>query len=379
MKTFKSILLVVFFVLIWSFVQAKDVYVFWWVGCPYCEKQKESLNQLQTEYDFDIKSLEVYNSKKNAKLMQDFAKAYNTSFNWVPVTLIGEDYVIGYNKAKTKNLLEQRLSEKEYQDPYKILLKQQENNQENNKTKKNVTKEFFWYKINMKNVGWISFGIMLWVIDWINPCVLGVLVFLLTYLVSIWSRKKLLIAWVIFTATTFLFYFLAMLLIHHALFSVTAIMPYISSVKIGIWVLWVLLWLLAIKDYLWYDWGPSLWIPKKFKPIIMYIAQKWTYVSAFVLALFASLVELPCTIWIPLMYVGALGEKANIILALLLYNLFYVIPVLLVILAIYIWFGKIKSWEKEVWIAKEENRRWMKLLAGVVLFVLWIVFILWII
>ncbi len=242
-----------------------------------------------------------------------------------------------------------------------------------------VVTEIFGYEIKMEEVGWILFGVILGLADWINPCVLWVLVFLLTYLVSIGSSKKLLIAGMIFAATTFVFYFTVMLILHYTIFSITPYMGYIGYVKTWIGIFWIILGLLAIKDFLGYKWGPSLAIPEKAKPTIQYIARKWTYASAFVLALFASFVELPCTIWIPLMYISAIWPDINVFSAIFLYNIFYIIPVALIILSVYIWYSKIKSGEKEIAITKESNRKWMKLLSWIILILIGLMFVFWVI
>lgn len=93
---------------------------------------------------------------------------------------------------------------------------------------------------------------------------------------------------------------------------------------------------MELKDIFWYGKGISLAIPKKAKPMLEYITVRGTYMSAFVLAILSSLVELPCTIGIPLAYVGAIGEQANVLPALLVYNLFFILPLIIIIGGIYV-------------------------------------------
>ncbi len=380
MKRFKFLtFFLFFFVFSINYASSNEIDIHYFCSedmCNDCIWQQATLEKLQKDYDFNVKKHHPFYEDDSQQLFNQFEKAYNGNFKATPITIIWKDYVIWDNKVKTKELIQKYSQTEDYPDPYEIVKEQKDKEIEYWRWSK---KEIFGRSIEMENIGRVAFGMILWFVDGINPCVLGVLVFLLTYLISIWSKKRLLIAWTIFVATTFLFYFFAMLLIHHTLFNVTYIAPYINYIKIGIWVLWVILWMLSIKDFLWYKWWPSLAIPKKVKPTIIYIAQKWTYLSAFVLAFFASLVELPCTIWIPLMYISAVWEHTNIIWAILLYNWFYVIPVLIVILSIYFSFDKIKAWQKEVEITKEEKRKWMKLLSWIVLIIIWLLFILWII
>jgi cytochrome c biogenesis protein CcdA len=89
-----------------------------------------------------------------------------------------------------------------------------------------------------------------------------------------------------------------------------------------------LLGLLEIKDFFRYGKGVSLAIPQRAKPTLEYITKKGTYMSAFILAVLSTLVELPCTIGIPLAYVGAVGAEVNIFAALGIYNFFFILPLL---------------------------------------------------
>jgi len=345
-----------------------QIVFFHWETCPYCKLQFEYLKELQKDYDFEILEYEVYYNEDNQKLFQDYAKKYNTQFSWVPVTIINDNIVNWFDKEHTLKLLKE-CPEIQAQENC------EENHEEDCDCDQDVKTSIFWYEINLKQTWWLLFGIILWLIDWINPCVLWVLVFLLTYLISIWNKKKLLITWVIFSLTTFAFYFTVMLLLHKAMFDTMVVLPYLKSIQIWIWVLWIFMWIMAIKDFLWFKWGVSFWIPKSLKPTIIYIAEKWTYASAFVLAFFASIVELPCTIWIPMMYIWAIWKEVAIIPALLLYNSFYIVPVLLVIVSIYLWFDLFKSWKKEISVTSDNNRKLMKLLSWITLIWIWIWFI----
>jgi thiol-disulfide isomerase/thioredoxin len=75
------------------------VYFFWGEGCPYCEREKPFLEELDREHeDLEVKMYEVYNSRENQKIYQNLAEKYGVSARGVPGTFIGDEYWSGYNK-----------------------------------------------------------------------------------------------------------------------------------------------------------------------------------------------------------------------------------------------------------------------------------------
>ena len=140
-----------------------------------------------------------------------------------------------------------------------------------------------------------------------------------------------------------------------------------SPISLIIWIILITLWLIEIKDFFRYGKWVSLAIPKWAKPILEYITKKWTYMSAFILAVASTFVELPCTIWIPLGYVKAVGWEMNIFQALGVYNFFFVLPLIFIVVWFYFWMSAFKlteSWKKM-----------MRLVAWVILITLWIIFL----
>ena len=345
-KILIRIVAIFLFIISFNFVRAEDkisVYVFYGKTCPHCEREIEYLESIQSKYNFDIKKYEVYYDRNNQQLMKTFEKAYDANFTGVPVVIIGKDYFLGEDIEKTDELLNKYSQENGgYVDAYQYVLDQERSGnikQENN----NQTVKIFNKEIKLESVGPIVFGVLLGLTDGINPCMFGVLVFLLTYLVSIGSKKRVLKSGLIFAVTVFVFYFIIMYLMHKLIFSTTALLPYISTIKIVIGLIALVMGIIEIKDFFFYGKGISLKIPKVFKPILEKITKRGTYFSAFLLAVLSSLVELPCTIGIPLAYVGAVSDKMNIFIALLIYNIFFIIPVLIIVFSIYLSF-KIQRW-----------------------------------
>ena len=429
MKKILSLLLGIFFFSNFSFAQEiPELILFYWETCPHCKNVEAYFEEVKDEYDFNVVWYEVFFHEENQKVMQLYEKKLWTQFSWVPVVIMWNDFVEWERYDLLDALFEKHALKKSESD--NTWDTQSEKPKENNSSSQsggkintsletiidvtplendnwsweqslswenqvsdetlswedteksnlsgsdNQTVSFLWKDISLKSVGPVVFWIILWFADGINPCMFWVLIFLLTYLVSVGSKKKVLYSGLIFVITTFFLYYGIMYLMHNFLFSTTALLPYIAYIKYAIWIIAIILWLIEIKDF-WFYWeGISLKIPSSMKPTLEYITKKWTYMSAFVLAVLSTFVELPCTIGIPLAYIWAVSDNINIFFALFIYNLFFIIPLLIIVFWIYWWLSAFKADENwEMAINKVSSKKIMRLLAGLILIVLWCLFL----
>ena len=390
--------------------------LFYGATCPHCKAEEWYLDSLKEIYHFEVVWYEVYYSEGNREKMKEYGEKFWTEFNGVPVVIMWDDYFVGASYDKTVALLEKyshKIGDNSCQpeedevnqntnpivectgddqnqntSPIVETNTWDENSEINtwdtesetwdvieNEGDEDQTTTLFWKEISLDKTGPILFWIALWFADWINPCMFWVLIFLLTYLVSVGSRKKVLYSGLIFAATTFVLYSAIMYGMHKLLFNTDFFLKYISTVKYVIWILAIILWLIEIKDFFRYGKWVSLAIPKWAKPTLEYITKKWTYMSAFVLAVLSTFVELPCTIWIPLAYVWAVGTKINIFAALWIYNFFFILPLIIIILGIYYWISAFKTEDGDLAINKVSNKKIMRLVAGIILITLWVLFL----
>ena len=409
----KLLSIIWFFLFFCGFAFAKDVpqlILFYWETCPHCKNEEWYIEELKSEYEFDVVWYEVFFNKDNLKVLEVYSKKFWKDFTWVPIVIMWDDYLEWEDYNWTKELLEKYAEKKSEfdiktdtnpdtkttrpelaQTTWDVKIDVTELGNENDSwtwteastwdetmtqfSWDNQSVEFLGKEISMKTVWPIVFWIILWFVDGINPCMFWVLIFLLTYLVSVGSRKKVLYSGLIFVVTTFVLYFGIMYLMHNLLFSTMALLPYIAYIKYTIWWIAIILWLIEIKDYFFYGKWISLKIPSSIKPTLEYITKKWTYMSAFVLAVLSTFVELPCTIWIPLAYVWAVADNVNIFLALWIYNFFFIVPLLIIVFWIYYWLSAFKSDENgQMAINDVSSKKIMRLIAGIVLIVLWCLF-----
>ncbi len=206
------------------------------------------------------------------------------------------------------------------------------------------------------------------IIDSINPCAFGVLIFLLAYLIkNFHSRKLVLIHGLTYISAVFITYLIAGLLL----------LPVISQLgKISMWayvgigIILIIFGLLEIKDFFFYGKGPSLGISssagRRIEMITRHITGKLS--TSFFLGVFVALVELPCT---GAVYLGVLalvsltGLTINNFLLLVIYNLLFVLPLVVILLLIYRG-GQTEKFEE--W--REKYRGYMRLAIGLLLIVL---------
>jgi len=199
------------------------------------------------------------------------------------------------------------------------------------------------------------------VIDSINPCAIAVLVFLILYLINIKDRKKMLTIGLVYIGVVFLVYLAAGL----------GLLSFIKSIHVTRFfyyftaILAVGLGLINLKDFFSEGKGFSLAIPESKKPLINKYIMKATMPAAIVLGVLVALFELPCTGGVYLVILSLLADKNTWIQAffyLVVYNLIFVLPLLVILLGVY--FGmppeKVEKWRRE-------NRKWMRLAIAAVL------------
>ena len=324
----------------------KNVYFFWSIGCPHCENVKNSgvLEEVGKLQNVNIYQLEVSNNQTNRDKYTQFADELEIDpyQRGVPFAVIecekGYSFFIG-DTPIIKNLKESLTSCK----PMKEIDSSRVSSDNPN--------------ANKITLGTIIIAAL---IDSINPCAFGVLIFLLATMLSTATPKRALKYGLIYILVIFIVYFSAGLGIMKILNEFTGILNYVFIIA-GILVF--IGGLIEIKDFFWYGKGVSLRIPVRMKPLLERLTQKGTLPVVILLGFIVALVELPCTGGIYLAILSLMNiNKSFGIQYLLLYNLIYVLP--LIIMVIIAYYGtkteKIQSWV-------EGNKRWMRLAAGIVM------------
>lgn len=209
--------------------------------------------------------------------------------------------------------------------------------------------------------------------DSINPCVFGVLIFLLAFMTKVFKSKiRMLIGGLIYALAVYITYFLLGLGIFTIAFTAGFAIPFYWFAAIVA----IIAGLIEIKDFFWYGKGFSLQIfpggAKRIKHYTKYLEKYESkhpvmgLVVIFGLGVFVPFVELPCTGAPYLAILGMIssGDIGSAIPLLLLYNLIFILPLFVIIGLMY--FGKGKS--LEAW--RKEHRGLMRLSIGLLLIAL---------
>jgi cytochrome c biogenesis protein CcdA len=196
-------------------------------------------------------------------------------------------------------------------------------------------------------------------LDSINPCAIAVMVFLLTYLVSIGAKRRMLKVGSVYIGMVFLTYFLSGLGLLTVVqqFSLGGIVYLVAAV------IAIVVGAINLKDFFWYGKGFTLEIPKSRRPTIQKYIQRATLPATIMLGFLVSIYELPCTGGVYIAILGLLANTVTRLVAipiLLLYNFFFVLPLIVILLIVYRGASaeRIQDW-------KEDKKKYMKLFSGI--------------
>ena len=199
--------------------------------------------------------------------------------------------------------------------------------------------------------------------DSINPCAFAVLIFLLLYITTLGAAKRALKIGIVYIITVFIVYFLAGLGLLRAIqfIGATRYVFYAAafiSIAAGA---------INVKDFFWYGKGITLAIPESKKGTIEKYVQKASLPAAIILGILVSMFELPCTggVYLAILSLIARNAYAMAVPYLLLYNIIFVLPLIIILLAVSFGFSAEKA-EK----LRLEKRKWLRLVIGIAMIAL---------
>lgn len=325
------------------------VYYFFGAGCQACAALRPFMEDLagQKVNQVELKSFEVFYSEENRALFDDFNRRYEVEKVGVPAVFIGDTYLGGAEVIK-ENLAGK--IDYFYEHKTQCPLDYNRIQGETEQTKK--------LKLTIAAI------IVGAAADSINPCAFAVLIFLLVYLLTVKDKRRMFQVGLVYIAVVFMVYFISGL-------GILQLARYLTLTR---WIIWIaasisiITGLINIKDFFWYGKGISLQIPESKKHLIEKYVKKATIPAAVVLGFLVSAFELPCTGGVYLAILGILAQDANRLLAvvyLFIYNLIFVLPLLLILLLIYKGLDpeKINSW-------RLTKRKWLRLSLGLVMLLL---------
>ena len=341
-------------------VYKTNLVYFYSLTCPHCKNIRPYLDKWEKQYKDEITVIryEVTGSQKNRNLYFNFVDAYSIpeSEAGYPLVYIGNDYFLGDQPIISG--LEAKI-------------------QACQKTPCLLKNDLDQQVGGLKGVGIsarsrVTLGLVLGagLIDSINPCAIGVLLFLIGFIVAIrGTKKRMLLIGFVYIFAVFLSYFLAGLGLLKII-SVFDIATYIRWIAAGILIIGGIV---SLKGIFGQENESFLKIPDRAKPTIERFLKKATIPAVFMAGFLVSAFELPCTGQV---YLGILSiianqqQKLSGYLYLLLYNLVFVLPLIIILIMAALGLN-IQRMEK----IRLEKRKWVRLILALLMIglALWLI------
>lgn len=352
------------------------VFLFWGHGCPHCEKEKKFLKKLEQKYSFvEVKNYEIWENKANQSFLESLSKDLNIKSISVPITIIQNKHtVMGFLDEDSTGKRIEKLILKEYYKIAKELPPPQDNLNAAASIPEIVSLPVIG-EINIKELSLPLITIILGALDGFNPCAMWVLVMLLSFLIAIRDRKKLIILGGIFILASGFVYFLFMV----AWLNLILFIGYMFIVKIIIGSIAILGGGYYLKEYFTNKDGSCRVTGSKQKAQIAsklsyYLENKGFWISALaiiVLAFLVNLIELICSAGIPAVYTQILAMTPLSSLAYYLYILLYIFVFLLESIIVFI----IAVFSLKLTNVTAKISRYTHLIGGIVLLIIGILLI----
>lgn len=382
----RTILAIALLLLIGAVVQAQGqdgaadgpvIYLFWGDGCPHCAREKEYLKDLLRHYpDVTLREFEVWYSTENQQLLKTFGDVFRFEPGSVPTTFIGDRYWVGFGQntglefvstleiCKTGVCVDVGAQILAGVSPSEVVF---------------TAPAAAGDTVTLPLLGAVELGAQpLWFstamisfIDGFNPCSLWVLSILLALVLHSGSRKRTLLVGTTFllvTATAYIVFITG-------LFGIFSIIGYLGWIQIAVAAIAFAFALINIKDYFWYKEGVSLTIDDRHKPglyrnmrgLIAADKSPLALIGATgAVALGVTLLELPCTSGMPVMWTNLLSANhvagGQFVLLLALYMFIFLIDEMALFLAAVFTMKAVKF--------EEKHGRILKLAGGIVMLAL---------
>lgn len=323
------------------YAQEDTMYFFYGEGCPHCAEVLNYFEQNDLINKYKIEKKEIYFNHENALLYTELLDNLNypQEGRGVPTLVVGSNVIVGdkpiIDSFKTKEVDSRKLT-----DTVPV-----QSETEGKKTTLTIAA--------------IVAGSL---VDAINPCAFAVLIILMTTIITAGNQRKALLAGLAFSTSIFLSYLLMGLGIYKALSFGGASGIFFKVVGI----LAIILGLANLKDYFWYGKGFLMEVPLSWRPRLKSLIHSVISPSgAFLVGFAVSLFLLPCTSGPYIVILGMLAKKAldmQAVSYLILYNLIFISPMLLITLAVYKGFDPNKAEEM-----RQKRLKILHLIAGVIM------------
>jgi glutaredoxin len=265
-------------------------------GCPHCADAKAFLAQLQSERpDIEVRLQPV---DTDAAARERLTALFQAAGQWppgVPTFVIGERMLIGFDDAEHQGKELLALIDASATPSAAAIDRPQLGG------------------MSVELLGLPAFTLALGLLDGFNPCAMWVLLFLLSLLVRLRDRRRMLLVAGTFVLTSAAIYYAFMA----AWLNVFLAVGFSEPVRVGLALLALTIGAVNLKDFVAPGRGPSLSIPAASRPGLVALMARLRDTQALpalllgvtVLAILVNLVELLCTAGLPAVYTAVLAQQ----------------------------------------------------------------------
>ncbi len=341
-KTLKVLLFLLLFIPFLVFGSEKDlnIYLFYGDGCPHCKEEEKWFESYLKKNDYiKIHRYEVWYNKDNQEKYSKVHDILNDTSSGIPYLIIGETVISGFDEEITperiKNAVEY-YKNINYKDKVGIYLGiVEDKNEEETKTdyQESEVKIPILGKQKIKDVSIGLSAVVIGLVDGFNPCAMWILLFLISMLLGMKNRKRMWTLGITFLVSSALVYFLFLI----SWLNLAVFLNKILYIRVAIAFVAVLFGVIQVNSFFFKkDDGCEVVDTKNRKKIIKSI-QKIVKEKSFILALLGiillaasvNIVELLCSLGLPVMFTQILTinevSKFGQILYSLIYILFFMI------------------------------------------------------
>lgn len=337
---FKILFIITLFFPIVIFGKAKElnIYLFYGDKCPHCAELEKFLEQyLDDNKNVILNKYEVWSNKENQEKYKEVQKILNDYSNGVPYLIIGNNVITGYDSEITPERIKNTItyySNFDYKDKVGIYLgtttEEEENLKEDGKkyedTEVNIP---ILGKKKSKEVPILLSTILIGLVDGFNPCAMWILIFLISMLLGMKNVKRKWALGITFLLSSALVYFLFLI----SWLNLAVFLNNIILIRMGISIIAVFFGILTILKFFFVkeDDGCEV-VDKSGRKKIINSIKKIIKEKSFILALFGivvlaasvNVIELLCSLGLPVMFTQILTINEVSKTAQIIYSLIYV-------------------------------------------------------
>lgn len=339
-----------------------NIHLFYGNGCPHCAAEEEFLSDyLKDRTDVKLYKYEIWYDSHNQELLSKVQKEMGTTNkNGVPFTVIGKKTIVGYADGVTDEQIKDAINyylnndyrdyageitgkvkkvevkedtikdESKTEDKKENKIEKADDTKDSDQTDENVTVPVLG-KINAKKVSLPILAVVLGLVDGFNPCAMWILIFLITMLFNMKDRKKMWILGLTFILTSGIVYLMFML----AWLNLATFISKIAFIRLLIAVIALVVGLINVYKYIdslkKKDEGCDV-VDKKDRKKIMEKIISITHEKKFIIALLGimvlaasvNIIELMCSIGIPLLFTQILAMNNLSTFSYMIYMFIYI-------------------------------------------------------